>query len=827
MATSRRLLRRRPGAGIALGLACLASAAQAGPGFIASSNIRSGNAVAEVSLVFKCDVHYQGHSPDSEGDQLRIQLESTSVCVGVSPDIAQTREQYRPAAADDAHIVSIEYDGESFRDPILRLNFSADVRFELRPAPGNNTITVRVYPLQKQVATAPASQGTGARIVRRSETPTRPFVINLDSSQRQPAPTELPSLSLAAGQKLFVTKVQIEGADWYRTRLGYFASAAEAKAMLATLKGRYPAAWVDRASSNPVTPVDVATDLATPDSVAINSAAAIRDSESATLMQDARRAMTAGEVSRAVQIYTKILQRPASDYHREAQEFLALARERKGQLAHAKAEYQRYLELYPDSDGAERVQQRLAALISSSSGRSGDNTGMSPPTSSTPVRAGASPAKSDNWKIRTFFSQYYRRDVNQLNDEEEIVSQSSLYSDLNVDARYRGERFDFSTRVTAGYRYDLLDEDDGGGGDNDFRLSYGYADLVDTRLGLRGRVGRQTRNTGGVLGRFDGLNLSYSITDRLRVETVAGRPVFSTADSVDDARRFHGVSSNFGPIGDNLDVGVFFLQQDIEDMVDRQAVGAEVRYFGETKSLWGIVDFDTSFSELASVFLQGSWRLPSQLTLTGLIDSRRSPFLSSGNALIGRESQDFNDLLDIFTEDDVRQLALDRSPNTTTLTLGLSRPLTPKLQFNISASQTEVDATPESGRVLATERTTYSYYSTDLVASSLFREGDVGILGLRYSDSNATEVVSLNMDTRFPFGRSLRISPRLRVDYRQIKSDDSTQWIYTPGVRMQYRWGRKVRLEFEAGKQYSSRETDLLDQDRESYFINLGYQFFY
>ena len=445
--------------------------------------------------------------------------------------------------------------------------------------------------------------------------------------------------------------------------------------------------------------------------------------------------------------------------------------------------------------------------------------------SATPGRRAARPARTDNWKIRTFFSQYYRRDVNQLNDEDEIVSQSSLYSDLNVDARYRGDRFDFSTRVTAGYRYNLLDEDRGS--DNDVRFSYGYADLVDTRLGLRGRLGRQTKNTGGVLGRFDGLNLSYSITDRLRLETVAGRPVFSTADSVDDARTFYGVSTNFGPIGDNLDVGMFFLQQDIEGMVDRQAVGAELRYFGETKSVWGIVDFDTAFSELASIFVQGSWRLPSQLTLTGLIDSRRSPFLSSGNALIGRESQDFNDLLAIFTEDDIRQLALDRSPNTTTLTLGVSRPLSPKLQFNMSGSQTVVDSTPDSGRVLATEGVTYSYYSMDLVASSLIREGDVGIVGLRYSDSNATEVISLNLDTRFPFGRAFRISPRLRVDYRQIKSDDTTQWIYTPALRMQYRWGRRLRLEFEAGKQYSSRELELRDEDRESYYINLGYQFFY
>jgi maltoporin len=83
------------------------------------------------------------------------------------------------------------------------------------------------------------------------------------------------------------------------------------------------------------------------------------------------------------------------------------------------------------------------------------------------------------------------------------------------------------------------------------------------------------------------------------------------------------------------------------------------------------------------------------------------------------------------------------------------------------------------------------------------------------------------MDMRFPIGRQWRINPRLRVDYREIKTDQSTQWIYTPGIRVQYRPTRRLRLEVEAGKQFSQRDMELTNLDRESYFINLGYQFFY
>jgi hypothetical protein len=429
------------------------------------------------------------------------------------------------------------------------------------------------------------------------------------------------------------------------------------------------------------------------------------------------------------------------------------------------------------------------------------------------------------WSLRTFFSQYYRRDVNQPDANDEIVSQSSLYSDINIDVRRRGERFDFSSRLTTGYRNDFLDDSRSSG--NDLRVSYAYADLADSKTGLRGRLGRQYRNNGGILGRFDGVNLSYQATEKLRLDTVFGKPVYSTADTVNDARTFYGVSSNFGPIGENLDVGLFFLQQDIDGIKDRQVVGSEMRYFAENKSLWGLIDYDTSFKETGTMFLQGSWRLPSNFTLSGMVDRRRSPFLSTGNALIGQPGLTFDQLSAIFTEDELRQLALDRAAKTTTVTIGLSRPLTPRLQINLNASESAVDDTPESGGVAATPATTYRYYSADMVASSLMTQGDVSIFGLRYADSGRTDVWSLNLDTRFPLGRSWRINPRLRVDYRQIKTDSSNELIYTPGLRLQYRWRRKVRLEFEAGKQFANRKFADTDMKRESYFISFGYQVFY
>ena len=215
------------------------------------------------------------------------------------------------------------------------------------------------------------------------------------------------------------------------------------------------------------------------------------------------------------------------------------------------------------------------------------------------------------------------------------------------------------------------------------------------------------------------------------------------------------------------------------------------------------------------------------MTLTAVVDRRRSPFLSLGNALLGQTDQDFGLLSQSMPESELRQLALERSAATSSATLGLSSPLSPRLQINVSANVAVVDAIPANGSALAVPESEYSYLSTDLIATSLFKEGDVGILGLRYTNSDSANVYTINLDTRFPFGRSWRLNPRLRVDYREINSDLSTQWIYTPGLRLQYRIGRRGRVDFEAGKRFSSRDMTDVSLDQESYFINLGYMLYY
>ncbi len=804
-------------------LVLLTSPASASPGFIGSSRVsidQSGtDSLASIEIRFNCKAQYLRHDPQGSSDRVRIFLEPTSICNGVSPLVAETRSRLRPFNADGAHLVELEYDGNNAAGPVLTLSFSEPVAFDVEMSGISFDVVVNVRETALEampavaVATVPA---VPHRQVARPKPSTPDYIINLKSLRRIPTIADAPNLQLASNQRLFYSRADVDGTTWYRLQLGNFDSPASAKNVLGGLSKNFPGAWIDELDPNQnVTDLSVAVrELSTPQSMPAE--VSVATSKIDTLMEDARRSMIAGDTSRAIQIYTKVLQLPESPRHPEAQEYLALAREKKGQMAHAKAEYQRYLSLYPDSEGAARVNQRLAALLASNGTAGAGAAG---------AQAGRQVAKRSDWRLQTYFSQYYRRDVNQPDDRDEIVSQSALYSDVNFDARRRGERFDFSSRLSAGYRNDFLDTGSSSG--NSTRISYAYADLADAVTGLRGRIGRQSRNTGGVLGRFDGINLGYQLNEKILINTVIGKPAYSATDGVDSSRSFYGASVNYGPILENLDLGLFYIQQDIENVTDRQAVGGEFRYFGAKQSLWGMVDYDLHFGELASAFLQASWRFDSRLSIHALLNQRGSPFLSTGNAIIGQPVSTFAELANIFSADELSQLGKDRSAASTNYSVGMSYPITPKLQISSDIGQSTIDATPASGGVLATPGSTYSYFSGSLLASSLLKEGDVSILGLRYSDSDTAQVVSVTIDSRYPFGRTWRVNARLRVDRRQITSNGSEQWMYTPALRIQYRRSQKFRLELEAGKLFSRQDSISTSQDRESYFINLGYQAFF
>jgi len=83
----------------------------------------------------------------------------------------------------------------------------------------------------------------------------------------------------------------------------------------------------------------------------------------------------------------------------------------------------------------------------------------------------------------------------------ERTTQNAVLTDVALTARRRGERFDFSSRVSAGYGLDMLAD---GPGDQS-RVTTMFAEVRDREIDWTLRGGRQSGGLGGLLGTFDGL----------------------------------------------------------------------------------------------------------------------------------------------------------------------------------------------------------------------------------------------------------------------------------------------------------------------------------
>ena len=79
-------------------------------------------------------------------------------------------------------------------------------------------------------------------------------------------------------------------------------------------------------------------------------------------MAKARKLLIEGKNKKAIILFRQIVRAPSNKDSQDALELLGLTYERDQQYSRAVANYRYYLKLYPDSPGADRVQQRLRNL---------------------------------------------------------------------------------------------------------------------------------------------------------------------------------------------------------------------------------------------------------------------------------------------------------------------------------------------------------------------------------------------------------------------------------------------------------------------------------
>ncbi len=820
---------------------------------------------ATLDIEFACALRYIDHQQQSGGTELRIQLATGMDCRLPLRDVSG--DLRRPRSGRLANVTEVEFLKSGSSSATLVVRFNGPYRPEVLQSANEYLLTINVdtevgsLPVEPAatvaanavVETVVAAAGRDVIPTRRTDLAAAPgpnaFVIRITDSGSDEAAKHA-SLARYRSKILYTNEITVGERQWRELKLGFFDTEAEARQALTGVSAGFPNAWITIASpAEQVSARQSQIDWPSPgpaleaprDPPAIAASPHINDTPSMpteqieTLLAEARTSLLQQDYATSISVYERLLTEPGSDHRRQAREFLGVARQKNGEPEQAQAEFQAYLDEFPDGPESQRVQQRLATLSVSEGNRLSTTTAAARNTGETVIDSG-SPVRQQEptgWEIFGSASQYYLRGVNLAEGSyDDLVAQSAMLSQAHIVAERRGERFDLIARANLGYLYDL----ENSGTDEQTLVSYAYLDIDDTKTDVGLRIGRQQQLTSGVLSRFDGLHASYQYRPDITVNVTAGLPVDSARYRASGDRYSYGASVDINNIVGDWDLSVYANRQTVDGILDRQAIGAEALFQGDDMTLVALLDYDASFNVINTMLINGTWRIHDRLTLHGRARGGVAPYLTTRNALIGQTTNTVRELLDTYSEGQVRRLARNRTADERFATGGLSVALTPRLQARVDVSYVEYSATVASGGVAAFPETGPQYtYGGHLQGSGFLKPGQITQLGYRHNETRNIDRDTLWLDVRYPFGEKLRVQARLSYANRvanQNPAGDVDNWIASPLLRVVYSGNRRYRIEFEAGGQWSEQEFPLAlappqindgTLEQRDYYVQLGY----
>ncbi len=790
------------------------------------------NGIATVQIWPACRMRYVDHSPFDAGLEVRIRVALGPDCNELIDELVA--ETYAPTSLHLGNVSEVVFERFNPRDTFLLLRFREPQKFDIRqhsvgwievhvdttipsstlpaalppavdaPKPGQAARSSLPDPRPRAAspATPPAKPSTRVNVPPSS---TGDYVVQLgvfdDAGQAE-------QLLSTSGSRHFAyrSELHVNGRTWYGLQLGFFDSEDDAEQVLEDLRGHFPDAWVRFVDSDEAMAARAAGDLRVANkdratAVAIRADTDLADAQLTGLMADGRDALLDRRYADAIRTYTRVLQVSSHRHRAEAREMLAIAFERSARTENAIAEYRAFLAEFPDEVGQARVADRLRSLEATQD----SSTGVLAPTARTAA------ASDSDWQLHGGVSVNYWRNQEQLvHDGNYLVSSSGVLTLADLSANRRGDRFDVVGRFNGAYQFSLVEFDRNG---DIGWVSNAFVDVLDKHLGIQARVGRQTRRDDGVLGRFDGVGVRYQWRPDVFFSASAGLPMDSPRFITGGERYFYGASARVEDLWDGrISANAFTHQQFVDGISDRQAVGGEILYSGDELSVLSLLDFDVSYSVLNSLLVSATWMLDNGWSVSGRVDVGAEPFLTTRNALNGQSATSVDELLDTWTEGQLRTLARDRTAQGRTFSAGVSMPVGERFDFSFDATFRQLEATVASGGVAARPDTGNElFFNATMVASSLFLSNDLLLMSLRQDALATRDSTHLIVDARLPLSQNLRISPRVEVT-RHDRSNTSTQTIVQPSLRLLFRWGN-VLFDLEAGGRWSNRELPPLELD--------------
>lgn len=569
-------------------------------------------------------------------------------------------------------------------------------------------------------------------------------------------------------------------------------------------------------------------------------------------MLDGKEAFDKGEYLKAINRMNRILSLPLNEQSKAAQALVGEAREKNGEIAKARAEYELYLKLYPETADAPRIRQRLASLPAIDSVR----------------RPAARVVRDDRpaeWTVNAGVSSYFFGGQSKQDDGPMKRDQESLVSSVNLSARLRDSVTDtrFVFRDTDSRNFMRPERDYN-------RIYSAYAERTDREIGYFVRVGRQNPNGAGVLERFDGITGSYNLTPDWKVGAVYGEAVeFGSPFK----KKFYGGSIELAPQVARPGASLYGIEQNIDGILNRRAVGSEFRYFDGQVTTFGLLDYDVLYKGLNIGMAQVNYLDPWGNNYFVSYDYRQSPTYSLVNALSTAGYSTVTDFVSNVGISQARQLVSETTALSTMFATGVTIPVGERWQFGVDYRMSEIsgtnatiplaqmckalqdDANPNDPLCIDGPRGTLrisemgicqvdSYdlvtrtcratseasgrtnmYSAQAIGTNLFVPNGVGVAYLGYIAGPSYTGQNLGLSYIYPFVENWRLENNARY-YTQKSDSGQNMTQFSPSIKLVHQWGSSLALEGEIG--YSeSKTTGTTESKNRREYLYLGIRWDY
>lgn len=526
------------------------------------------------------------------------------------------------------------------------------------------------------------------------------------------------------------------------------------------------------------------------------------DMSAVDLFTGARTAITQSDPETAILYLNTLLNMPNNEYTQEAQELIGMAREDARQTDKAKAEYEYYLKMYPTGVNADRVRKRLEGL-------------------STP------PELTDKPKVKKFreiqqtvknysVSQYYYGGASQSSNGSR-VDVSTIITNLQFTSVVHSDEYDTKLVIHDTQLHNMLS----GSADKN-NLTAFYIDQTNKAEDYSWRIGRQYGAGQGALGRFDGLIGRYRMNDDWRLTGIIGTPDEGSHNSTKTNRYFYGVGVELNNPNKHWSGNIYGVQQMADGLLERRAIGTEMRYFNEDTYWLGSIDYDTLYKQITMATLQGNFPINSY-NVNLLFDHRNLTVFgaeSAVNSVIGAVS--VRDLRQRLSAGDIYSLVKTVVPQSDTAMISISTALGDYWKISGDVRATYIGAT-DGNNVIAPQpgiKDNYTF-TTQLVGSDIIRIGDTVIMmssfvtDPKYHAENYGMVYSI-ADDKWHWTGGMRY-------YQESQNNGMSSFSVNPSFRVQYQLEPHVSIESELNVNYTHSNSG--EMWRELLFVGYRWDF--